>query len=473
MVLTLQGMNLALGMEWQWLGQADGDQRVLWRIHQRVHQRVLKNVLKRHPQMSAVAYTHQGDVWVGLHPPVQTKVHAGALVLGLLYPLGIVSVDLGQGAFWLCALKGGLPVVGFDTVVSAQDTEPTLKSWLESLEGWPRIRLSWHAGGAGVHVQGEAVEGSLNHLLLGLKAMHKSHALTGQPWQSFVLSKKRESIGTELMPMFMPWSRLALWLTLALIGLVAFFLWGQGRWEWFTQAQVLRDAAHARLQGLAQLAQLEQQQAEAERQWLSNVKEQKDQLLRQPEPWALWSAFDHIRHALPLSLAGYRVSRIACTLDDCVVSWVGEGVNSRTQDQLKLPFVQKPLRADLQASSRLVLNLPIVATTARADSMTLADWLLYSKGDFARHHLGFTVEDPRAILAPPRPPLASPLGSGTPTETLAHRGAWRMHFAAKTHLLDAAQFAQLLQSHSLLLTTIDYAPQQSIEMRGEYLFVQP
>ena len=457
MVLTLQGMNLALGMEWQWMGQPDG----LKRVHQRV--------LKRHSHMSAVAYTHQGDVWVGLHPPVQTKVHAGALVLGLFYPFGMVSVDLGQGEFWLCALKEGLPVVGFDAVVSATDAESTLKAWRESLEGWPCIRLSWLHDGESVDVQGDPVQGSMHRVLLGLKAMHKSHALTGHPLQSFVLSKKRESTWHQPVP----WSRLALWLTLALAVFVALFLWGQGRWQLFTQAQALREAAHDRLQGLAKLAQLEQQQAQAEHQWVLGVNAQKDQLLRQPEPWALWSAFDHIRHALPLSLAGYRVSLIACTLEDCVVSWVGEGVNSRTQDQLRLPFVQKPLSADLKATSRLVLNLPIVATTARADSVQLADWLLYSKGDFARHHLGFTVEEPRAILAPPRLPLASSPSSVTPTEILAHRGAWRMHFAAKTHLLDAAQFAQLLQPHSLLLTSIQYVPQQSIEMRGEYLFVQP
>jgi hypothetical protein len=360
-------------------------------------------------------------------------------------------------------------VVGFDAVVSAKDTEPTLKTWLESLEGWPCIRLNWLHGVASLDVQDDPVQGSLDAVLLGLKTLHKSHALTAQPWQSFVLSKKRESALHHPMP----WSQLALWLTLALTVCLALFFWGQGRWQLFTQAQALRDAAQARLQGLAKLAQVEQQQADAERQWVSSVNAQKDQLLRQPEPWALWGAFDHIRHALPLSLAGYRVSLIACTLEDCEVSWVGEGVNSRTQDQLKLPFVQRPLRADLQASSRLALNLPIVATIARADSVQLADWLLYTKGDFARHHLGFTVEEPRAIVAPPKPLLASPPNSVTPTETLAHRGAWRMHFAAKTHLLDAAQFAQLLQSHSLLLTSIQYVPQQSIEMRGEYLFVQP
>ena len=44
MVLTIQGMDFALGMEWQWMAQSQE----------------LKPALKRQSSLSAVAFIHQG-----------------------------------------------------------------------------------------------------------------------------------------------------------------------------------------------------------------------------------------------------------------------------------------------------------------------------------------------------------------------------------------------------------------------------
>ena len=107
--------------------------------------------------------------------------------------------------------------------------------------------------------------------------------------------------------------------------------------------------------------------------------------------------------------------------------------------------------------------------------------MLFLTGDLAHRFTALVIEDPHAVYAqrPSEPALPTTNNNKTTTHPaqhenlLAYRGAWRVDFTAKTHLLDAAAFAQQLDRSPLLLTSIQYTPAQSIEMRGEYLFVQP
>jgi hypothetical protein len=453
MVLTIQGMDLALGMEWQWMAQSQE----------------LKPALKRQSSLSAVAFIHQGEVWLGFHPPVQTKVYAGALVLGQFYPTAIVIVDIGEGACWLCALKLGLPVAGFDLMVSTLDIERTINTWLESLSGWPIVRLSWLTVNSTEEKLLTPNEGSVQALLWPSPLEQKSLALTGKLLQSFVLSKKPKLRNQRSLT----WVQLILRSVAVLLLVGALMIWGQERWQLITQAQVLKANTQKKLQGLAQEQEVQQQNLVAERNWRARVLAQKEALLLAPEPWGLWGAFEQIRHAWPVSIHGYRIDHIDCTLLECSVSWVGEGLGTQTQDQLKLPFIQKPLRADLLATSRLALNLPLVRHSRLLSEEQLDEWLLDSRGDFARRHLGFTIQAPQAIMASTQPSLGLHSPDPEAPKVIAHQGTWRMPFLAKTHLLEAAQFAQQLQSHHLLLTSIQYVPHQSLEMRGEYVFVQP
>ncbi len=457
MVLTLQGFDLGLGLHWQWMGNTD-------RLKAELHAE-----LKRLGPSSTLVFKHLGEVWLAAHAPVHTRVHAGALILGLFHPQGIVTVEMPQSQVWMCALKDALPVVGFDAVLPEALEEETRERWHDSLGPWPSIRLNLlektnTSPGAEVFDAG-SLEGLLKTVKLRLKQdKHLSKQL-----QSFVLSKRRSR--KSLTPRGKVLRVFSLSLALGASYLLA--VWAQERWSVFSQAQVLRERAQSRLQGLARREADERQQQLADQALKDSLQAQKEALTLRPKPMALWWAFEHIRHALPLSMNGYQSGRLACTLNGCEVSWQAEGLWARTQDQLKLPFVQNPLSADLHATSRMALNLPRLPALGLSDWGAMEEGVLFLKGEVAHRFLGFTLEDPKPVFAMrPVEPLSGQ--NATTTQTLlAYQGRWRIDFTAKTHLLGAAAFAQQLEHSPLLLTEIEYTPGQSIAMRGEYLFVQP
>ena len=467
MVLTLNGFDLALGMSWQWMQSASG----------------LQAELKRQAPLSTsstLVFKHHGEVWLASHPPVQTRVHAGALILGLLHPDGVVSVHLDAGVVWMCALQGGLPVVGFDALV-AQDSESTTRQrWLESLGPRPSIRLSLGKHSSqqvpADHAQDLELD-SLEGWLQRLSERRRQDKSVAKQLQSFVLRKKRLPSALTARAKF---QRGLLWvLTLGAVCLLA--VWAQERWALFTQAQTWREAAQLREQSKKRQEALELEKSRAFEAWHESLLAQRAALVAGPPPMALWWAFEQLRHALPLSSNGYQSRLVSCTLSGCEVSWQAKGPWVRTQDQLKLPFVRVPLRADRQPSSFMALNLPTQAGQVRADAVGVEAGMLFLTGDLAHRFTALVIEDPHAVYAqrPSEPALPTTTNNKTTTHPaqhenlLAYRGAWRVDFTAKTHLLDAAAFAQQLDRSPLLLTSIQYTPAQSIEMRGEYLFVQP
>jgi hypothetical protein len=300
--------------------------------------------------------------------------------------------------------------------------------------------------------------------------------------QSFVLRKTRlPNVLTARAKM-----ERGLFLVLALLAGCGLALWAQERWTLLAQAQAWREAAQQQEQGKKRQEALELEKKRALQSSRESWLAQRAALRAGPQPMALWQAFEELRHALPLSANGYQSRLLSCSLSGCEVSWQAKGPWVRTQDQLKLPFVRLPLSADRQPSSFMALHLPIHPGEVRADEVGVEAGMLFLKGDLAHRYTGLVIEEPHAVYAqrPGEPALTNNTATSTTstaTKTnpvqeeslLAHRGTWRLDFTAKTHLLDAAAFAQQLERSPLVLTSIQYTPGQSIEMRGEYVFVQP
>ena len=475
MVLTLNGFDLALGLSWQWMPSATGLQAELKRL----------TALSASSTLSTLVFKHQGEVWLASHPPVQTRVHAGALILGLLHPDGVVSVTLAGGLVWMCALQGGLPVVGFDAVVG-QDTESTTRQrWLESLGPWPTFGLSLgqHASDAlATDHERDRDRDSLAGFLQRLGERCRQDKSVAKHVQTFVLRKTRLPNALTARAKM----ERGLFLVLALLAGCGLALWAQERWTLLAQAQAWREAAQQQEQGKKRQEALELEKKRALQSSRESWLAQRAALRAGPQPMALWQAFEELRHALPLSANGYQSRLLSCSLSGCEVSWQAKGPWVRTQDQLKLPFVRLPLSADRQPSSFMALHLPIHPGEVRADEVGVEAGMLFLKGDLAHRYTGLVIEEPHAVYAqrPGEPALTNNTATSTTstaTKTnpvqeeslLAHRGTWRLDFTAKTHLLDAAAFAQQLERSPLVLTSIQYTPGQSIEMRGEYVFVQP
>lgn len=109
-VLQLAGKQIALGLQWSFL--ADRAE--------------LRRVLKHEARLGYVTADCDDGLLCGIQAeaiPGRAPTYAGGLLVGQLLRDAIVYQELGNGRFWVCAVRDGLPLPGVDRVCGVGEAE--------------------------------------------------------------------------------------------------------------------------------------------------------------------------------------------------------------------------------------------------------------------------------------------------------------------------------------------------------------
>lgn len=234
-------------------------------------------------------------------PPVRLRgMRAGALAVSCVLQNAIVAQPVGEGKLWVCGIRDGMPLPGYDRVVAESEASALIAELMS-------------------YVVTAEIIGALPGATRSLDAVLKE-----APKKCLQQTVFRST--SLLVPLAV----------LTVGGLVvAGVLMGVAEYQARTQKD--QQAAAAALQRLMSEQARQQQEAEARRQWERKVQEAKAQVAHVPDPIAQLWQWTHLATSLPLSIGGWTPSRVECTPGECVVTWTRPDARAPLSTALGLP----------------------------------------------------------------------------------------------------------------------------------------
>lgn len=444
----------------------------------------LSKIKKIRSQDCHVVSKENESIWLGLHEDVlEGRVYPAALVLGLLKPNCIVTCSLGSDWVWFCVLQNGHPLVGLDRVL---DDKQAL-SYKEKYRAlFPTYEM--------VSTQ-EGLEQALGALLQpGLQARHLQ-TIGSKDLGSLLMKSPAQSRKLR----FKIWGVVACVLGSVILS-----------FEYLGEQLSLKEHARAAFENTLRAALLHEEdlKSKAEQEKAAQFSAQDLQRQRQAyllfaDPAQLWSAFNAIRHALPISSNGIRASALRCEIHACVVEWVLSGalkgslanaMSTTNKNPFGLPFpLDRGLNAQGESLSTLAIDLQ--KRTYRFPELLNPEQLeLYMTLDVKKRwpNLVMTplrasfIEKPQSSkgqgatvpggLEPysnPPTALINKQGAFKSDQILVHQGQWEMSFVGDGALFEAERFLDALSNHPVQLQALNYTYRQGLKLKGRYYFLPP
>lgn len=241
------------------------------------------------------------------------KLQAGALLVAAAANDALVYHALGDGNAWVCAIREGIPLHGFDVVADEETAKTTLA---EVMSYVPSADIYGDIPGA---------RGSLGELLSHLSAKDKKAATLGKP----------ESIATVVL------------LMLAILALAGAAYFG---FTHFRNLSSLADSSSLQMRN-------EEELRKAKADFEAEVATKRATFWHSRALLPQFSLWFEVLHRLPVSANGWVPSALNCDLNSCQVGWKRDPL-ALPSDVAKLPgkgadTAFNPLRNDATTSFAL------------------------------------------------------------------------------------------------------------------------
>lgn len=380
--------------------------------------------------------------WLGLHAKTEPGSHAGALLVGLIKPNAVVLHPVSETMSWVCAIRGGMPIVGRDLVLPHDDADKTARDWFGRTDSETVL----------IGEQRSAVC-TLTAVLTQVDEALASKAISKRQINATAL----QSIG------FAPEKAKQLVLGVAAMALCAYGAWYfQHPEEQKASASIAASVQQQESESAkraAEVAHADQVNKEVQ---ARQVAELVARYSNRVSPVDFWNVVSSVRAQVAGSLYGYKSMGHNCTPTACSVPWQGQGKFVRLTDKLRLPNVEPNYSNDFSATSHFDIQ---VASEPLPDlkAMSPAALQLMIRSEMALHYPGAQVgEVTDKTVAPPPATGLKPI-------IAAHAGTWSVQFSGPTALASATSLAAALTKLPITLTAINYDKQaQSVSFVGEY-----
>ena len=450
MQMTLNKKQLALGLEWS-IAPTESEMRAEGKRHPKAHRAIVRRA---------------DQIWLGLYAePYKGTVYAGALVVGLIEPNSVVCVQVNEDTYWMCAVLDGMPVVGYDKFVPAENARSLAMDWFS------QFKQSSVIGGL------NGAKRSLDDLMNALDEAIEKKEITAKQLASL-----------RVAPQTTPVSSIAMLLVLMSLPVAGYFGWQH--WKKVSAAQHNQKITVSKLADeVINAEKLAAQRKLATENFHKAVAAKRAEIaaLTQNSSRPVWAEWERVRTSIPLSSRGFTPQKMECDDKVCQVSWAAEGALTRPADKLALPGVLVDFDPSLTAKSEYpipteVSNVAKQGGNAATNAAELRFAIANAMGSFAT----VQVEPMQAAVVTPPPDL------GLPPKTLGGIGAWKVVLADKYSLIQADDFLRRLHAWPMRVTKVRYiglghalsaqpgqpflgGPSQSlaIEFEGTYGFAQP
>lgn len=405
---VLKNSSIAIGIEWM--------------LHDSVAD--AKKAASAKGKVLAVRKLIAGECVQGIcsAPPKTKKLQAGALLVAAAASDALVYESLGNGLAWVCAIREGIPLHGFDVVVDENSAKAILAEVMS------------YVPAAAIYGNTPGVKCSLDELFAQLTVADKKAA---------VLSVASNPVAV-----------IALAVGIVLLGAIALFVYRH-----FEQ----RNAGNA---SSAMQWQSEEELRRAKEAFHAEVAQARQRFWHARSPsrqFALW--FDVLR-SLPVSANGWTPGTFTCDLAACQVVW--------KRDARALPSAV----ADLPGSANPQTFNPALNESTTSFPVAALDLLTHTEG-FARIDrylldVSVNVNQFKLVLNPSQTAVTvtPPAGvQGLAAETIGQEGVWR---ATGSNSLLAPEFLRRIELPGVALNAISIKnlnlgrPQYTIELEGRY-----
>lgn len=395
---------------------------VEWTLHESITQ--AKRAVSGKKKILVARKIISGECVQGIceAPQKGGKWQAGALLVAAVANDALVYHSLGDGNAWVCAVREGIPLHGFDIVVDEETAKMTLA---EVMSYVPSADIYGDIPGA---------KGSLEDLFALLTAKDKRSAQLVVP----------DSLVTVLL------------LVLGLLGLAGALFFG------FLYYQKFSSMANSAALQLKSEEELRKARAEFE----AEVAKQREIFWYAASPQAQFALWFDVLHKLPLSVNGWVPSSFSCDVNNCQVGW--------KRDPLALPSAVGLLPGKGADSS---FN-PARTETKTTFDLTKLDQIRYGTGpkNIDQYLLDFGPVVPTVIwtMQASRNPITVVPPKDVPglvPVTLGIEGTWK---ASTANLAALPALLQKLELPGMVLTSLKIAnlPRvmvlQTVELEGRY-----
>lgn len=355
-------------------------------------------------------------------PPKSKKLQAGALLVAAAASDALVYESLGNGLAWVCAIREGIPLHGFDVVVDEDSAKSTLAEVMS------------YVPAAAIYGNNTGAKCTLDELFAQLSAADRKAA--------------------TLSPSSSPVTVIALAAVLVLLGGTALFMYRH-----FEQ----KSAGEASTASQWQSAEEVRRAQEAFNAEVAQAKLRFWHARSPTRQFALW--YDVLR-SLPVSANGWTPSSFTCDLAACQVVWKRDA-RALPSDSGNLPGSASP-QAFNPAKNESTTSFALAAfdTVTHADGMSRIDRYLLDVGVSANPYR--LVLDPSQAAVTVTPPAGV---EGLAAQTIGQEGVWR---ATGSNPLLAPGFLQRIELPGVALTAMSIKnlnlgrPQYTIELEGRY-----
>ncbi|QAU35250.1 type 4b pilus protein PilO2 [Janthinobacterium sp. 17J80-10] len=405
---VLKNSSIAIGIEWT--------------LHDSVAD--ARKVATAKGKVLAVRKIIAGECVQGIctAPPKSKKLQAGALLVAAAANDALVYESLGNGLAWVCAIREGIPLHGFDVVVDEDSAKSTLA---EVMSYVPAAAIYGNTTGA---------KCTLDELFAQLNAADKKAATLSAP----------SSLVTVI----------ALAAILVLLGAAALFVYRH------LQQKTSGEASTARQWQSAEEVRRAQEAFNAE------VAQARLRFWHARSPtrqFALW--YDVLR-SLPVSANGWTPSTFTCDLASCQVVWKRDA-RALPSAAANLPGSASP-QAFNPALNESTTSFPLGAfdSVTHSEGMTKIDRYLLDVGVNVNPFRLILDQSQTAVTVTP------PAGvEGVTAQTIGQEGVWR---ATGSNPLLAPGFLHRIELPGVALNAISIKnlnlgrPQYTIELEGRY-----
>ena len=501
MIVQIANLHFAFGMQWVM-------------SHEKKDTRLIKSQFssKASFYVCQAGPSPEGEskhlAWLGFYPmkamnpsiPQSKHIHCAALCVAALVQDAIVLQPLQEGCVWLCVIKGGVPVVGFDLLLNEAEIQPHLEFCkrvfkrrdpqtqpevgaeprpFEVLEAFELLK-ALEVQKSKDRALRESLKASrlkplkgkrwfrLRPIVLTLSAALVLSILSGLALGGGLVGVLNDKSELSILPGLAPSDGLVLklrnWVSKA-------FFPGHEREE------------SMRLAALAAQSQEAQMRAE-KRQFALNEKrflDQRSQLRRKVSALEFWQEFNRVRHSVPISFMGHGLRQLRCVPSQCDLDWSKEqagfqnvlsALPNRSINSSFSGAGQNPL-------THVELNLNVVPMALEEEDSS-ESLLQAMKEDFAHVPINWSasssIEYSPALGSTQGPSGAAsnPRGEGVraPEDKwlLANAGEWSLTLSAETMLVQGDEFIKRLAKWPLEVSEINYLRNETLSFKGKWFY---
>ncbi|MCU6502307.1 hypothetical protein LPN04_31380 [Rugamonas sp. A1-17] len=424
MQITIGRWPLAMGLDWQLPKNS---------------QEISEGKKSRKEAMFVVAkQAHMS--WLGFHSKTGPGVFVAALLVGLVEPNAVVLHSLNDGNAWVCMLRDGMPIVGRDLVLPAEEATKKAREWSGRSDSYTMI---------GVHLGAVT---TIEKVIGALENQIAANTISKGQTKSTVL----KSTGFAVSSAYLVTGA-------ASVVLLAGYA--------FTQLHTPAPAEDTNAPERAARAQAAASRNASEIAHASEVN--KGVLAKQVaevaatysarvSPVQFWNAASQIRAVVPVSLYGYQPSTYNCTPAGCAVIWRGEGRFVRLSDKQYLPNVESNFSSEKSATS----NFSIVGRPSSMPTMTAGspeEFQMLVRSEMLLHYPQVQIGELKDVIVSPPP------ATGLKPVVVTRAGTWQIQLTGPTALATGTDLMQLLERLPMKVATIMYDKQSMrLDVAGEY-----